>query len=190
MPQSRRRPKKKNAQCGRKAKITGVGLKRAISFLLVALVATGQQSISQQRASQAQVRSLQSYIRQTWTTLTRSNRQLAIAAPDPKFPAPAGGRWPIYVSAKENLQAIQSKLRDEMPAADFNKIEIRQLPERTGGLREQGLLYLPWPYVVPGGRFNEMYGWDSYFIQVGLLRECQGTLAKDLADNFLYEIRH
>ena len=25
------------------------------------------------------------------------------------------------------------------------------------------------PYVVPGGRFNELYGWDSYFIVLGLL---------------------
>ena len=34
----------------------------------------------------------------------------------------------------------------------------------------QGVLYLPNPYVVPGGFLNEMYGWDSYFIMVGLLR--------------------
>lgn len=25
------------------------------------------------------------------------------------------------------------------------------------------------PFVVPGGRFNEMYGWDSYFETLGLL---------------------
>ena len=54
----------------------------------------------------------------------------------------------------------------------------------------QGLLYLPRPYVVPGGRFNEMYGWDSYFIQVGLLRDGELNLAKDMADNFLYEIKN
>ncbi len=56
-------------------------------------------------------------------------------------------------------------------------------------LRAQGLLYLPKPYVVPGGRFNEMYGWDSYFIQVGLLRDGELALAKDMADNFRYEVR-
>ena len=32
-----------------------------------------------------------------------------------------------------------------------------------------GLLYLANRYVVPGGRFNEMYGWDSYFIIRGLI---------------------
>jgi hypothetical protein len=56
-------------------------------------------------------------------------------------------------------------------------------------VQSQGLLYLPSPYVVPGGRFNEMYGWDSYFIQLGLLRDGEVILAKDMADNFLYEIR-
>ena len=35
-----------------------------------------------------------------------------------------------------------------------------------------------------------MYGWDSYFIQVGLLRDDDVSIAKDMADNFLYEIRN
>jgi len=167
-----------------------VGLKRLLGYLLLALAAIGLHSIAAEQASQAQLRSLQSYIRQTWTTLTRSNRQLAQAAPDPKFPAPPGGRWPVYVSADENRDAIEARLRKEISATDFHKIEIRRLPERLEQLREQGLLYLPQPYVVPGGRFNEMYGWDSYFIQVGLLRDGKVVLAKDLADNFLYEIRN
>jgi alpha,alpha-trehalase len=51
------------------------------------------------------------------------------------------------------------------------------------------VLYLPRAYVVPGGRFNEMYGWDRYFIQVGLLRDVEIDLARDMTDNFLYEIR-
>ena len=49
---------------------------------------------------------------------------------------------------------------------------------------------MPNPYVVPGGRFNEMYGWDSYFILLGLLRDGQPALAKSMTDNFLYEVRH
>ncbi len=35
-----------------------------------------------------------------------------------------------------------------------------------------------------------MYGWDSYFIQVGLLRDGELSLAEDRGDNFLYEIRN
>ena len=53
-----------------------------------------------------------------------------------------------------------------------------------------GLLYLPNPYVVPGGRFNEMYGWDSYFILLGLEADHREALAKGMVDNFLFEIEH
>jgi alpha,alpha-trehalase len=126
------------------------------------------------------------YIKQTWGVLTRSNRGLAIAALDPKFHPAADSRWPVYVARDENLPLVERQIRREMAPADFQKIVIRRLPPEAG---EQGLLYLPRPYVVPGGRFNEMYGWDSYFIQVGLLRDGEIALAKDLTDNFLYEIR-
>jgi alpha,alpha-trehalase len=50
------------------------------------------------------------------------------------------------------------------------------------------LLYLPEPYVVPGGRFNEMYGWDSYFIVLGLVKDGQQQLARQQTENFLYEV--
>ena len=46
------------------------------------------------------------------------------------------------------------------------------------------------PFVVPGGRFNEMYGWDSYFESVGLLIDGKTKLAKAMADNFQYEIEY
>ena len=46
------------------------------------------------------------------------------------------------------------------------------------------------PYVVPGGRFNELYGWDSYFITLGLLQDDRTDLARGIADNFLYEVKH
>lgn len=46
------------------------------------------------------------------------------------------------------------------------------------------------PFVVPGGRFNEMYGWDSYFEAVGLLIDGRTDLAKGMADNFQYQIEH
>jgi alpha,alpha-trehalase len=132
---------------------------------------------------------IEAYIKHTWTVLTRSNRNLAKAAPDPKFHPLADGRWPVYVARGESLGGLSRQLRREMPAKDFATIELRQLPENPLQMHEQGLLYLPRPYVVPGGRFNEMYGWDSYFIQVGLLRDGEINLAKDMADNFLYEIR-
>ncbi|MGN6319510.1 alpha,alpha-trehalase TreF [Trinickia sp.] len=46
------------------------------------------------------------------------------------------------------------------------------------------LLPLPMPYVVPGGRFNEVYYWDSYFIMVGLVASGRHDLANDELKNF------
>jgi len=130
------------------------------------------------------------YIMRAWTDLTRSHKNLAAAAVDPKFPVGASGKWPVYVARTEDAAQVERDVRAQMPAEDFGKIEIRRLPDDFTQIREHGLLYLPRPYVVPGGRFNEMYGWDSYFIQLGLLKDGEIELAKDMADNFLYEIRH
>ena len=141
-------------------------------------------------ATGTQLQSIRKYIRQSWHTLQRSNARLADAAVDPKFKATAGSRWPVYVSRKENFSEVEARLRKDMPASDFARIEIRRLPDEQAGITEHGLLYLPYPYVVPGGRFNEMYGWDSYFIQVGLLRDGETELAKNMIDNFLYQIDH
>ncbi len=46
------------------------------------------------------------------------------------------------------------------------------------------------PFAVPGGRFNEMYGWDSYFENIGLLIDQKLDLAKSMVDNFSYQITH
>ncbi|KAG0167215.1 alpha,alpha-trehalase nth1 [Apophysomyces sp. BC1034] len=46
------------------------------------------------------------------------------------------------------------------------------------------------PFVVPGGRFNEMYGWDSYFAALGLLVDGRVDLVKSMAENFAFEIQH
>ena len=52
-----------------------------------------------------------------------------------------------------------------------------------------GLLYLPYPYLVPGGRFNEMYGWDSAF-PVFAWAKTHPRLIREQVDNQLYQIRH
>ncbi|WP_416060056.1 trehalase family glycosidase, partial [Pseudomonas aeruginosa] len=46
------------------------------------------------------------------------------------------------------------------------------------------LLPLPKPYVVPGGRFREVYYWDSYFTMLGLAESGQHQRVRDMLDNF------
>jgi alpha,alpha-trehalase len=50
------------------------------------------------------------------------------------------------------------------------------------------LLPLPYPYVVPGGRFLEVNYWDSYFTMLGLEEDGQHALAVDMLEDFAYEI--
>ena len=45
------------------------------------------------------------------------------------------------------------------------------------------LLPLPNPYIVPGGRFREVYYWDTYFTMLGLGEE-HAELKQDIVDNF------
>jgi alpha,alpha-trehalase len=54
--------------------------------------------------------------------------------------------------------------------------------------RYSSLLSLPEPYVVPGGRFREMYYWDSYFTMLGLVESGRQDLAEHMVRNFAYLI--
>ena len=48
------------------------------------------------------------------------------------------------------------------------------------------LIPLPEPYVVPGGRFREVYYWDSYFTMLGLIESGRVDLVQDMLDNFAH----
>jgi alpha,alpha-trehalase len=50
------------------------------------------------------------------------------------------------------------------------------------------LLQLPHPYVVPGGRFVELYYWDSYFTMLGLAESGRAQLVHAMTENFAYLI--
>ena len=45
-------------------------------------------------------------------------------------------------------------------------------------------------FVVPGGRFNEFYGWDSYFSAMGLLETRRLSLVIQIIQNYIFEIEH
>ncbi len=46
------------------------------------------------------------------------------------------------------------------------------------------LIPLPFSYIVPGGRFREIYYWDSYFTELGLLEDQKDDLFKNMLENF------
>lgn len=50
------------------------------------------------------------------------------------------------------------------------------------------LIQLPHPYIVPGGRFNEIYYWDSYFTMLGLAESGRLDMIEGMTDNFAWLI--
>ena len=119
----------------------------------------------------AKTKKVQAYIKSLWKTLTRTHDDIYSAAIDPKHAEPLSGCWPVYISRQENLTEVKALLKHELSSKDFSRIVVKSLPRYVGRLSHHGLLYLPYPYVVPGGRFNELYGWDAYFIMLGLLHD-------------------
>jgi len=127
------------------------------------------------------------YISSGWDTLTRSMTECKSIV-DPKIATapvlylPAGFIEPQSV---KTLTASCNVRVEHLPT------EIRRLGEiDTSNFNPPGLLYLPEKYVVPGGRFNEMYGWDSYFIIRGLLQAGRVELAQGMVDNFFFEVEN
>ena len=62
---------------------------------------------------------------------------------------------------------------------------------RTADSAQAGssLVPLPNPYVVPGGRFREVYYWDSYFTMLGLVESGRSDLVRSMLDNFAHLVR-
>jgi alpha,alpha-trehalase len=117
----------------------------------------------------------------------------------------------IYVPGADktavNYFEAVAKIDDEQHRSPPLKVVLLPAPDKITGAfvrnldGQHGILSLAletnadgkisgMPYVVPGGRFNELYCWDSYFITLGLLQDGRNDLARGMADNLLYEVRY
>lgn len=146
-----------------------------------------------------------------WDGLTRriDAEGLEIICADPKNRS-ANHNPRIYIPYNED--AMYEYYREAAETRSHLKLEVERLPEHITPEyvksinNRPGILALAmrkefdnsikknvWrgvPFVVPGGRFNEMYGWDSYFECLGLLIDGRTQLAQDMVDNFVYQIKH
>ncbi len=142
------------------------------------------QSLVPEAASNAKILN---YIHNGWDNLSRSMTDCKSLA-DPKVTTAPILYLPANLATPPPVTAMQKLCR----------VEVRRLPRkitRMGDVKvseipKEGLLYLPHRYVVPGGRFNEMYGWDSYFIILGLVHDHRSDLARGMVENFFYEIEN
>ena len=135
----------------------------------------------------AGLRQIRSYIAAGWDTLTRSLTDCKVIV-DPKLAAASVLYLPADFDAPADVQEMQK--RCNVQVKHLAQV-IHKLGEiDTSSLEPPGLLYLNNKYVVPGGRFNEMYGWDSYFIVRGLVEDKRIELARGMVENFFFEIEH
>lgn len=145
-----------------------------------------------------------------WDNLKRNidSSGIAAAARDPKTSKTADSHPRIYVPHGVPLQhAYYSKLARELPdmnldvqwlpdgdiTADF----IRSLNDRPGILalemeehdsnHRKELIGLP--FIVPGGRFNELYNWDSCFCATAMI-DTHPHVVKSILRHFVFEIKH
>jgi alpha,alpha-trehalase len=165
-----------------------VGVALALGVAAAIPASRAEPTASARAATPADLDALEAYIARGWALLTRGPRDLPTAAIDPKFPARRGGRALVYLAPKEDLPAVRRHLAEVLSAPALARLELRRLPAGGRAPGAPGLLYLPRPYVVPGGRFNEMYGWDSYFIVRGLLQDGEVQRARDMVDDAVYEV--
>ncbi|ORX93443.1 neutral trehalase [Basidiobolus meristosporus CBS 931.73] len=118
---------------------------------------------------------------------------------NPRIYVPSGEdeTYEYYVNASKNrphlnleVERLPDMITPEFVRSINNKpgilaLAMEKYQDENGDEGMRGV-----PFVVPGGRFNEMYGWDSYFESLGLLIDGKLELAKGMVDNFIYEIKH
>lgn len=138
-----------------------------------------------------------------WKGLTRTMDEKGIEAliHDTKNESLTSSILRIYVPYQDNQTCNYYKKLENKYSIKVIKLPEHITPQYVKAINNKpGILSLKLekvgdkikgvPFVVPGGRFNEMYGWDSYFESVGLLIDGKVELAKAMADNFQYEIEY
>lgn len=146
-----------------------------------------------------------------WKALTRriDGSNIEVAGRDPKDWT-ADPRPRIYVPRGAEAQfEYYTRIAKEKPELrlDVQLLDANITPDYVMSLADKpGLLALAMnktynvatgkedlvgvPFVVPGGRFNELYGWDSYMESLGLLVSDRVDLAKGMVVNFCFCIKH
>jgi alpha,alpha-trehalase len=124
------------------------------------------------------------YIKEAWPALTPLGARPAGGGAGPQVPPHPGTPWPVYLSPLEDRAAVERRPGvGAVPAAQLDQIALRPLGPAPG----PGAAVPARALRGAGGRFNEMYGWDSYFIVLGLVADGEMERARQQTENFFYE---
>jgi alpha,alpha-trehalase len=148
-------------------------------------------------------------VSESWPALVRRSNNVADlveALKTSNLPAP-DGRLHVWVPATDpkalakltaearaynDARAEKAKADGKPPPTDTLEVETFTpgTDWRALDRDKPGILYLPHEFVVPGGRFREMYGWDSYFMARGLIASGKPELARAMLENQAYLVEH
>ncbi len=88
------------------------------------------------------------------------------------YPEENSFKTDLSKSAREHIKSLWSVLKRK--------------PQNQ--VKDASLIQLPFPYIVPGGRFNEVYYWDSYFTMLGLAIQDEWETIENMINNFAWLI--
>ncbi|APG59062.1 alpha,alpha-trehalase TreA [Christiangramia salexigens] len=81
------------------------------------------------------------------------------------------------------------EFKKDSSSINIHIAKLWEVLKRPADVRQSGtLIPLPEPYIVPGGRFREIYYWDSYFTMLGLLEDEEIETIQNMVDNFAFLI--
>ncbi len=103
-------------------------------------------------------------------------------------------RFSLKTFVEENFHvpgsptATYTTPKDEDIRTHINKLWVLLRREPDTAVAGSSLLPLPNAYIVPGGRFREIYYWDSYFTMLGLKVSGETAMIENMVKNFAYLI--
>ncbi|MDT0688387.1 alpha,alpha-trehalase TreA [Salegentibacter sp. F188] len=99
----------------------------------------------------------------------------------------------ISAFVEDNFEIPGGETSYEADSSSINQHikKLWQVLKRPADEQHSGtLIPLPNPYIVPGGRFREIYYWDSYFTMLGLQEDGETETIRNMVDNFAYLINN
>jgi len=101
----------------------------------------------------------------------------------------------LKMFVQKNFYLPDTEAEEKIPESDNMRDHIRKLwpmlfrESHSNTDMNSSLLPLPYSYVVPGGRFREIYYWDSYFTSLGLAADGYSDMILSMVENFNYLIQ-
>lgn len=113
--------------------------------------------------------------------------EYALVKQDPDFDLREFVARHFYDGTEGVYQRVYESHPDHTPLDHID--ELWKFLERRNRKTRGSLTALPYTYIVPGGRFNEQFYWDTYFIMLGLASGEKWQMIENMMKNYAFQIR-